>query len=252
MAAKINQYGGVAEAQNALAREISIIIDQSSNAPLLLLLSGGSCLTILPLIQEYLERIPPKKYQLTIGMVDERFDTEESNFVHLKKDYGKFYDFMTKRDAVFIDTSPKLKDQYEMAEWYEKELYRHPDKRRDLSIVIILGMGPDGHIAGIMPYPDAEQETFYETFLDTDKLVVGYDATGKNKFTKRFTLTYPALLRANSLFAYIVGDEKKAALHQALKENPPLHRCPVYYFQTTKQDVSLYTNLALGSDDKKS
>lgn len=217
-------------------------IVESSDQPVLLFLSGGSALNLLPYIQQILEKSERDLSYLTIGMVDERFDITNSNFVTLKRDHSEFYVGMSKVGVLFVDTSPVgYQDQYEIAEWYEKKLLTFNSHR----VITILGMGPDGHIAGILPYFEEEQQQFYETFLDTERFVVGYDATGKNKYTKRFTLTFPALMKADQIFVFVAGEEKKPALELALIGSPPLHRCPAYFLINSAQKIQLFTDIQI-------
>jgi len=235
---------------SSLLRTAGVAIGQAVvgnlDRQVLVLLSGGSCLTLLPHIQHVLES-KKQLSNLTIGMVDERFDEKESNFVQLTEKYGAFYSFLINRQATCIDTSPRLKDQYEMADWYEEELsaISFQLSAQNGTIITLLGMGADGHIAGILPYPDSQQHEFYTTFVDTDRLAVGYDATGKNKHTKRFTLTFPALHKADRVFVYITGDGKRDALETALGNNLPLHRNPARYFVVSPQKIEIFTDIKM-------
>jgi 6-phosphogluconolactonase/glucosamine-6-phosphate isomerase/deaminase len=73
-------------------------------------------------------------------------------------------------------------------------------------VVAQMGMGPDGHICGILPGSPA---------VDSDKLVVGYVT---EQFT-RITLTPKALKQyVDVAFVYAFGEPKKAALANLLTE----------------------------------
>jgi 6-phosphogluconolactonase/glucosamine-6-phosphate isomerase/deaminase len=63
-----------------------------------------------------------------------------------------------------------------------------------------LGIGPDGHIAGILPETEAAHQE--------SELVAGYDG-GQYK---RLTLTFPALLKIDASYTFAYGESKREAL----------------------------------------
>lgn len=67
-------------------------------------------------------------------------------------------------------------------------------------IVAQLGIGADGHLAGILPETVATRQT--------EALVVGYSSPP----LRRLTLTFTALRRIDAAFAFAFGDVKQAAL----------------------------------------
>ena len=67
-------------------------------------------------------------------------------------------------------------------------------------VIAQLGIGPDGHIAGILPESPAAQEQ--------TALVTGYDG---GQF-QRVTLTFPALLKVHVSYTFAYGEAKKDAL----------------------------------------
>ncbi len=68
------------------------------------------------------------------------------------------------------------------------------------TIVAQLGIGEDGHIAGILPDSTAAHES--------TALVAGYASPP----FKRLTLTFPALRQVNAAYAFAFGANKRAAL----------------------------------------
>jgi 6-phosphogluconolactonase/glucosamine-6-phosphate isomerase/deaminase len=203
----------------------------SVSTPTLFLISGGSSLSV---INEFSEKICTALNHLTIGFVDERFDPQNSNYIQLVKQFPNAVEKTKKLGAVWIDTSPQKKDQYEMASWYEEKLSAVKYER----LVILLGMGKDGHIAGI--FPDKE-DAFTKRFVHTDRFIVGYEA--KNEFPKRFTATFSLLKTADHILAYITGEDKRIALTRALYDNPPLHECPAAFFTQDSLSCEVYTDL---------
>ncbi len=215
--------------------------------PTLLFISGGSALTV---IEKFISILTTKKanlHQLTIAFVDERFDPQSSNYSQLLERFPSLIAESKMLGASWIDTRPTKTDQYQMAEWYEEEIKTEElrVKNHQGRIITLLGMGTDGHIAGIMPYTETEKQLFYSTFMDTRNLVVGYDATGKNEFTQRFTATFPGLLQSDYVVAYITGEEKKKALSRALHESPKIHRCPAVFLTQTPQPCEIFTEIEI-------
>lgn len=77
--------------------------------------------------------------------------------------------------------------------------------------LVHLGLGPDGHCASLIPN---------DPVLDvTDRLVA---LSGPYQDTRRMTLTYPALARADHLLWLISGADKREALAKLLNSDPSI------------------------------
>jgi 6-phosphogluconolactonase len=73
--------------------------------------------------------------------------------------------------------------------------------------VVMLGVGPDGHIASLFPgFPQLDVD---------DRIAVGVTGTPKPP-PERISLTFAALNRARSVWFLVSGDGKAAAVAQAL------------------------------------
>ena len=96
----------------------------------------------------------------------------------------------------------------------------------DGKIFATLGMGPDGHTAGIMPYPE-NKDLFKRLFEDVKLRVVGYDADGKHEYRLRATAT-PTFLRTevDAAIIYVTGAEKREALQRVLADTGSLAETP--------------------------
>jgi 6-phosphogluconolactonase len=91
------------------------------------------------------------------------------------------------------------------ADEYEQEL---GDTELDL---LLLGIGPDGHVASLFPGKPA---------LDvTDRRVVGSDP-GLGPWVDRVTLTLPALRAANEVLFVVSGESKADAARRAFAAQP--------------------------------
>jgi 6-phosphogluconolactonase len=75
--------------------------------------------------------------------------------------------------------------------------------------LVHLGVGPDGHCASLVP-DDPVLEV-------TDRLVA---LSGPYQDTRRMTLTYPALARADQILWLISGEDKRDALAKLLASDP--------------------------------
>ena len=88
---------------------------------------------------------------------------------------------------------------------YEQELGETP---LDL---LLLGIGPDGHVASLFPGKPAIDET--------SRRVVGTDP-GLEPWVDRVTLTLPVLRSANEILFVVSGDAKADAVRRAFGEEP--------------------------------
>lgn len=82
--------------------------------------------------------------------------------------------------------------------------------------VVLLGVGPDGHIASLFPGHDALEVT--------DRTVVGVHGSPKPP-PERVTLTYPALEAAEEIWLVVAGADKVDAVARALADDD-VHRTP--------------------------
>jgi 6-phosphogluconolactonase len=92
------------------------------------------------------------------------------------------------------------------AEQYEQEL--GDLERFDL---VLLGLGPDGHVASLYP----EQTTLDET----ERRVVGAGAK-LEPYVDRITLTLPTLRRAHEVLFLVTGKDKAEAAKRAFRDEP--------------------------------
>lgn len=79
--------------------------------------------------------------------------------------------------------------------------------------VLLLGMGPDGHVASLFP----EHPAVYEQ----DRTVVGVHGSPKPPPT-RISLTFPAIRQALQVWVVVAGEDKAAAVSMALSGAGPV------------------------------
>ncbi|MES2014316.1 MAG: 6-phosphogluconolactonase, partial [Patescibacteria group bacterium] len=144
---------------------------------ILLLLSGGSAFDILSYTT-----LPENASHMTLGVLDERFtkDPKENNFTTLKE--TGFFKNALQKGARTIDTSMRFERVEALAEAMNSAWSLWIEKNSGGTILATLGMGADGHTAGIMPYAE-DPGMFDILFEDKQKFVIGYDAHGKHELT---------------------------------------------------------------------
>jgi 6-phosphogluconolactonase len=83
--------------------------------------------------------------------------------------------------------------------------------------VMMLGVGPDGHVASLFPgFPQLDVD---------DRIAVGVTGSPKPP-PERISLTFSALNRSKSVWFLVSGDQKAAAVASALAEGTDLHDTP--------------------------
>ena len=90
------------------------------------------------------------------------------------------------------------------AEEYERELRAAGTPRFDL---VLLGIGPDGHLASMFP----DQSSLSER----SRLVLGVEKAGLEPYVPRVTLTFPALVNARKIVFLATGESKAKAVAAA-------------------------------------
>lgn len=90
------------------------------------------------------------------------------------------------------------------AEAYGRELDESGEPEFSL---VLLGLGPDGHLASMFP----DQASLSER----SRLVVGVEEAGLEPFVPRVTLTLPALANAEHVVFLVTGEEKSDAVAKA-------------------------------------
>jgi 6-phosphogluconolactonase len=92
----------------------------------------------------------------------------------------------------------------EAAEVYQQELVEEGEPRFEL---VLLGMGPDTHIASLFPGQ--------ATLNERSKLVVGVPEAGHEPFVPRVSLTLPTLANSDRVVFLVTGEDKATAVARA-------------------------------------
>ncbi|MDB5170416.1 MAG: hypothetical protein JWO35_110 [Candidatus Saccharibacteria bacterium] len=178
---------GIADLTQRLVRELT------TGRNVLWLVSGGSNIKASVKI---MDNIPSDlSRQLSVMLADERY----GDVGHADSNWAQLLEAgFDPQHAQLLPVLQKNLTLEETAQSYNK-LAGWAIADAD-SIIAQLGIGEDGHIAGILPGSGAAAEQI--------ELVVGYHSESYD----RLTLTLPALKSVNAIYAFAFGDTK----HQAL------------------------------------
>lgn len=241
MGMQITYCSSVEETRERAAEALRSFLNNAKNRqqPLLLLLSGGSAFS-------FLEHVPQELFgpHVTVGMLDERFNVGEniSNFAQFKE--TPFYAAVRAAGASCIDTRAKDKETIEdFGDRFEQALRSWVEAHRNGVVVATMGIGVDGHTAGIMPFPE-NLALLQELFEDEQRWVVGYNAGNKNLYPLRVTVAFPFLrARVDHAVVYVVGEEKRNAFKKMAAERGILSETPARVIREMK-DIQLFTDIS--------
>ena len=198
----------VGTAEMAIAPLASKIKSCLNNGPTLWLLSGGSNIHISVAVMSRIDADLSRN--LTVALADERFgpyNHPDSNWAQLM-DAG----FDAKYTRLIETLKPDSTDLINTVSSFSEVLSEAMDEADFL--IGQLGMGSDGHTAGILPHSDAAKET--------EELVVGYESSPFLRITASFT----ALRRLGSVFLIATGEDKREQLEKLVNQDIPLEVQP--------------------------
>ncbi|MDB5618299.1 6-phosphogluconolactonase [Tardiphaga sp.] len=177
--------------------------------------------------EPYQGRIPWDRVHWFIG--DDRFVKPGNPLHNMSMARGIFLDRCAPAANIHpIDT--EAHSPYEAARLYEEELQRFYgalefDPPQPLFDLVLLGVGPDGHIASLFPsYPAVEV---------TDQWVVGVSEAHVEPFVPRVSLTLPTLGSCREMLFEVGGADKRAIMSRVLEGTDlPANRARSYQGET--------------------
>jgi 6-phosphogluconolactonase/glucosamine-6-phosphate isomerase/deaminase len=214
------------------------LLNEAKNISVLLMLSGGSAFEILNSIDTSIEF-----EHVTLSMLDERFSTDKlmNNFAMLAQ--TEFYKKAIAAGASFLDT--RIQDGESLNEAEIRFDYALKSWIRENSggtILATMGIGEDGHTAGIFPHIDDEK--FKYLLEQDDKFVVGYHAHNATLSLERLSVTNHFLREyADHAIVYATGENKREALGHVLHMEGSLAQTPARIIKEMK-DAVLFTDIS--------
>ncbi|KKU18387.1 MAG: hypothetical protein UY13_C0002G0096 [Candidatus Pacebacteria bacterium GW2011_GWB1_47_8] len=211
-----------------------------------LLLSGGSAIKVYKQAFEKLSQsIADLNHPLTVSLFDERYvpkDSANSNETQLRKvgviDLieqlgGSWVSYLSDQNLNGQETAQ------ETNRWFSEML-----ARKKTFLLILAGIGGDGHTAGILPTQDSAT---IEKVHHSDKLIEYYELPEDtdNPYRQRLTATPKLIEQADQVIVYAVGDDKKAALTDFKANQKPLNERPSLALHRSKSPVILLTDQKL-------
>lgn len=205
----------------AAAERLIKRIEASKDRPAICLTGGSSPKRLYELLatDAYRKRIPWERVHWFIG--DDRFVAESDLLNNMAMAKGAFLDKCAPAANVHaIQTDAASPD--EAASLYVRDLqaFYGSDKLdggKPLFDLVLLGVGPDGHVASLFPgYPGIEV---------TDRWVIGVPEAHVKPFVPRVSLTLPPLASCHEMLFLMSGEDKRAILGRVLAgEDLPANR----------------------------
>jgi len=230
--------------------KLTELFQKNRGREILLLLAGGSAM-------ETLQYIKPEALgtHITIVMLDERWsaDPKVCNFLQLKA--LPFYELAVEAGVNIFDTSPedrprdslgsrtpKTETRKELAARWEEFLREWVAENPKGKVIATFGIGEDGHICGVMPFPEDPQK--FSGFFENDRrFVAGYDAGAKTKFPLRITATFSFLRKyLTEGVVFVSGEKKRTALAHVLGSRGTLPETPARILRELTS-VTIFTDL---------
>ena len=238
------------EAAEYLASRITGLAETA--VPWALFLSGGSA---VELVRAALERLPADTQldSCTVRLIDERWGSAghpNSNETALKA--AGMLSFLSEHGADWRGmlpehTSSPTDHAAQIGSEYDQIL-----KRVSRSL-LLAGMGPDGHTAGLLPV--CESPLREQLFESTESSVLYYNVPEtvlRTEFPERITATPHFLAKLQEVLLFAQGSAKQTAIQQFLAEidlNNQLQNCqtPARFLRLTSLPVILFTDQTIVS-----
>jgi len=224
-------------AQEAAAA-LNALLDAYKDRDVLLLLSGGSALSLLDTVDATL-----LSRQDVVCVLDERYTSEpaDSNTTQLVQ--SAFWERASKQHVSIIDPRPDENESLEdAARRFNLVLKEWHVLHHEGVVIATMGIGPDGHTSGVLPMPH-NPDTFEELFFNHERCVRGYSVDVRvNPHTKRLTTTLSYIKKhVHHAVVYAAGDNKQEALKALVARTGKLEATPARILHALT-DVHLYTD----------
>lgn len=223
------------DVRTAAASKLSSLLSSHSKSRVLFLVSGGSALSVLDLID-------PQAMLTNIDLciIDERFGVGKEDQNYHKLSQTKFAQAFISRGGRIcsggIDGAHNLQEAGDLFDRHLKRAMKDPH----IIVIALLGVGSDGHTAGIMPSDD--RILFTQRFDAPARYAVGYDAGVAIDLPLRITTTLSFLRsKVDHAVVFAPGYEKMQAVTDVLTPEGVLPTTPGRIIREMKE-VALYTS----------
>ncbi len=222
-----------AESQVQAGKALTELLNLNSEKSVLLMLSGGSAWSLLDFVQS--EVLGP---HVTMCVLDERFSTDPiiNNFALLQT--TEFYIKAQAAGVKVISTLVNEGDEIlEVKGKFELALKDWRENNPDGEIITTMGIGADGHTAGIMAGD-------YGVDFTGEDWVVAYEVPESvNPYSKRVTVSHTFLLnQIDEAVVFVVGEEKKKYVDLLEADECEVDVYPTCILSKMKS-VQIYTDL---------
>lgn len=210
----------------------------------LLLLSGGSAITMYAQMLQLLAKQGGSLKGTTISLVDERFvpaGHADSNAQQLT-DAGVIK-MIKNLDGQWLPYLTKNQETAEAAALRMTTTFQQLQKTQQ--IIVLAGLGDDAHSAGLLPtkdtniikrvYQSKQPIVYYELAKDTD-----------NPYRYRLTTTPSFLAQAQQIIVYATGSKKRNALARLLAGTETIHNCPALVLRNSNKPLLVLTDNRVG------
>jgi 6-phosphogluconolactonase/glucosamine-6-phosphate isomerase/deaminase len=266
----IHHFPGQTEAAAAAGESLNQSLMMYKKQPVLLMLSAGSAFKVL----DYVSPGSLGK-NLTISVLDERFTPSEkasntnwyidplevkknsknlrtqsgnkygsltgfsqnqqiNNFLKLQQ--TQFYTDALKANCNFLGTVPKNgESKEELAKRWGDSLIKWRDEHPNGKIIATLGMGLDGHTAGIFPLPE-DAEKFHQLF-ESEDWIAAYEVGNKHQYKERITTTLTFFKEINEGIVFVCGEDKREKFDAVISRQGKLNELPalgIYQIKTAQ------------------
>lgn len=186
-------------------REYIIAVLKEKNS-FSLILSGGALLQSLYRALFYIDSLPWEKIHFFI--TDERClpqENHDSNFKNAVSNLLKRSNIPLQNiHWINTDTVPLKKSAQE----YEKILKHHLSKNGNHFDLVLLSLGPDGHIASLFPG--------FSSLIEKKKLVVLTEKAILDPRVQRITMTLPALNKTERILFFVTDENCQTVLDEII------------------------------------
>lgn len=202
---------------------LKILDTNSENGVVRLAISGGS--SIPPILKKLSKEQNLPWNKLSIYQTDERFvpaDSLQNNWLNLAQAFAEdILPEIGELNPIKTDI-PLAQSVIDYQEKLDSEdVESTPLEENNLFDLVLLGVGPDGHIASLFP---GSQYLSHQ-----EKKVVATTAPPEFEVAQRISLTIETLLNSSEIFLVITGKNKETVLKEMLEGKTAAKNFPVKF-----------------------